>query len=385
MVKTINDIQLSSWRTYENYTGPLGLQTLTDITGNHYSVDVEASERNGWGQWHRADAKGVGMDRTVATGTGYIGQYRPEVARMFESLATCPDDLLLFLHHVPYTHKLHSGKTVIQYIYDSHYEGADARRGIRARVEGAARPSSTSSAIARSSRSSNIRPARRSCGATRSTRYFAKLSGIADAKGRVGNYPGRVEAEAMQLEGYTAQDITPWEAASGGKAVTCASGDVRGDDEVRRRGRAGTRSTCSISIMPERGGAISGCWSAKQVIDEWARVGPRSRAAARCRRVDAARDLGRRAASRRRNPDRRHSRRRAIRRPWTTWKFGSATRGIFTVSRRQGIASVDAAGIQAAAEPLHALLRRSMRERFGTHVPASTSAAGGRRRPCGGA
>ncbi len=70
-------MQLSSWRTYENYTGPLGLQTLTDITGNHYGVNVEASERNGWGQWHRADEKGVGMDRTVATGTGYIGQYRP--------------------------------------------------------------------------------------------------------------------------------------------------------------------------------------------------------------------------------------------------------------------------------------------------------------------
>jgi alpha-glucuronidase len=60
-LRTIHDIELSSWRTYENYTGPLGLQTLTDITGNHYGVNVEASERNGWGQWHRADDKGVGI------------------------------------------------------------------------------------------------------------------------------------------------------------------------------------------------------------------------------------------------------------------------------------------------------------------------------------
>src|SRR5439155_21979126 len=44
VVKTITDMQLGSWRTYENYTGPLGLQTLTDIVGNHYSVNVEASE-----------------------------------------------------------------------------------------------------------------------------------------------------------------------------------------------------------------------------------------------------------------------------------------------------------------------------------------------------
>src|SRR5205814_767052 len=103
VVLTITGIQLSSWRTFENYTGPLGLQTLTDIVGNHYGVAVEASERNGWGQWHRADAKGVGMDRTVATGTGFIGQYRAEVAHMYESLESCPDDLLVFIHHVPYT------------------------------------------------------------------------------------------------------------------------------------------------------------------------------------------------------------------------------------------------------------------------------------------
>ena len=65
---------------FENYTGPLGLQTLTDIVGNHYGVSVEASERNGWGQWHRADENGVGMDRTVKTGTGFIGQYSTDVA-----------------------------------------------------------------------------------------------------------------------------------------------------------------------------------------------------------------------------------------------------------------------------------------------------------------
>ena len=132
--KVLRDRQLASnsapGATFENYTGPLGLQTLTDIVGNHYGVAVEASERNGWGQWHRADEKGVGMDRTVATGTGFIGQYRPGGgARFTNRWQTCPDELLLFLHHVPYTYKLHSGKTVIQYIYDSHYEGAEAVEG----------------------------------------------------------------------------------------------------------------------------------------------------------------------------------------------------------------------------------------------------------------
>ena len=65
------------------------------------------------------------MDRTVATGTGYVGQYPPPVAKLYESLESTPDELLLFFHHVPYTRVLKSGKTVIQHIYDSHYEGAE--------------------------------------------------------------------------------------------------------------------------------------------------------------------------------------------------------------------------------------------------------------------
>ncbi len=124
-VPTIERMQLASWRIYESYTGPLGAGTLTNITGNHYDPGPQSSEENGWGQWHRADHLGIGMDRTVATGTGYIGQYPPAIQQRYESLAACPDNLLLFFHHVPYTYVLHSGKTVIQHIYDSHYEGAE--------------------------------------------------------------------------------------------------------------------------------------------------------------------------------------------------------------------------------------------------------------------
>jgi len=128
VVKTITAMQLNSWQVYESYTGPLGAGTLTNILGNHYDPGPESSEENGWGQWHRADHAGIGMDRTVATGTGFIGQYPPAVQELYESLPRCPDNLLLFFHHVPYTYILHSGKTVIQHIYDSHYAGADRAR-----------------------------------------------------------------------------------------------------------------------------------------------------------------------------------------------------------------------------------------------------------------
>jgi alpha-glucuronidase len=125
VVKTIVDMQMESWGVYEKYTGsPLGLQTLTNIVGNHYEPGPQSADGNGWGQWIRADHAGVGMDRTVATGTGLVGQYTPKVAARFESLKTCPDNLVLFFHHVPYTYVLHSGESIIQTIYDSHYDGA---------------------------------------------------------------------------------------------------------------------------------------------------------------------------------------------------------------------------------------------------------------------
>src|SRR5262249_3761469 len=108
VVQQITAILLNSWQVYENYTGPLGAGTLTDILGSHYGPGVESSERNGWGQWHRADHQEVGMDRSIATGTGYIAQYPRQVAEVYENAATTPDELLLFFHHVAYTYKLRS-------------------------------------------------------------------------------------------------------------------------------------------------------------------------------------------------------------------------------------------------------------------------------------
>jgi alpha-glucuronidase len=220
VISVIPKMLMQSWPAYERYTGPLGLQTLTDITGSHYGPNVEASERNGWGQWHRDDAQGVGMDRSVATGTGYAGQYPPEVAKIFESPATTPDDLLLFFHHVPYTYKLHSGKTVIQSLYDSHYEGAEeaAQLGKEwATLKVMIDPALYEDVRARLEYQAGHAIVWRDA----VVQYFFKQSGIADEQGRAGHYPGRMEAEDARLAGYKVVDVTPWEDASGGKAVTC--------------------------------------------------------------------------------------------------------------------------------------------------------------------
>jgi alpha-glucuronidase len=267
VVETIAGMQLGSWRTYENYTGPLGLQTLTDIVGNHYGVAVEASEKNGWGQWHRADEKGVGMDRTVATGTGYIGQYRPAVARIFESPATCPDDLLLFLHHVPYGYRLHSGKTVIQSIYDSHYEGAEAVEGyVRAwkSLEGRVDEQRFGEILTQLEYQAGQAEVWRDAVCN----WFRKASGIADEKGRVGNYPGRTEAEVMTLDGYAVKDVTPWEGASGGKAIEC--GAARCSASFRYEGAPGWHTIRVQYFDQSNGVSHFRLFVGDQLTDEWA-------------------------------------------------------------------------------------------------------------------
>jgi alpha-glucuronidase len=162
------------------------------------------------------------MDRTVATGTGFIGQYRSEVAKAYENLATCPDDLLLFLHHVPYTYKLHDGKSVIQYIYDSHYEGAAAVAGYAREwkaLEGRVDERRYHEVLAQLEYQSGQAVVWRDAVDT----WFQTASGIPDAKGRVGHEPGRIEAEAMSLDGYTVREVTPAPAedASGGKLIAC--------------------------------------------------------------------------------------------------------------------------------------------------------------------
>lgn len=122
--RKVKNILLTSRETYELYTCPLsvGFMCKPNI---HYGVDIDGYEYDRWGTYHYADRNGVGRERSTAIGTGYTRQYSDERYKEYESLEKCPDELLLFFHHVPYTHVLHSGKTVIQHIYDTHFEGLE--------------------------------------------------------------------------------------------------------------------------------------------------------------------------------------------------------------------------------------------------------------------
>ncbi|MEV1026272.1 alpha-glucuronidase family glycosyl hydrolase [Streptomyces sp. NPDC050264] len=124
VVDTVRKLLLNSWRTYEDCTSPLGVGYLThppdgSVTG-HFDPSPTTTT-----QFHHSDGTGIGYDRTAATGDAYTELYAPATRDAYESLEDCPEELLLFLHHVPYTHRLDDGTTVIQHIYDTHFSGAE--------------------------------------------------------------------------------------------------------------------------------------------------------------------------------------------------------------------------------------------------------------------
>lgn len=118
----ILEILLTSPMTYEKYTAPLGIGWMVQPS-HHYGPSVNGYEYDMWGTYHYSNRNGLGIDRTLKTGTGYTRQYYDENFEMYEDVNSCPEELLLFFHHLPYKHRLKSGKTIIQHIYDTHFEG----------------------------------------------------------------------------------------------------------------------------------------------------------------------------------------------------------------------------------------------------------------------
>ncbi|MER5431369.1 alpha-glucuronidase [Streptomyces sp. NPDC002588] len=172
-----------SWRTYEKYTAPLGVGFMVQ-PGHHYGPSVDGYEYSPWGTYHFADRDGIGVDRSAATGTGYAAQYAKPWADVYESRETCPDELLLFFHHVPYGHVLRSGRTVIQHIYDTHFEGveeAEEARRVWAGLAGLVDPARHARVAERYEE--QVRCARE--WRDQVNTYFLRRSGVPDAHGRL--------------------------------------------------------------------------------------------------------------------------------------------------------------------------------------------------------
>jgi alpha-glucuronidase len=129
-VEPVKKMMLASREAAVDYMAPLGLVHLM-ARGHHYGPGpwVSGGPRADWTSvyFHRADAEGIGFDRT-ATGSDAVAQYFPPVRDLFASLERCPEKYLLFFHHVPWDHRMASGRTLWEELVFHYYRGVDAVR-----------------------------------------------------------------------------------------------------------------------------------------------------------------------------------------------------------------------------------------------------------------
>ncbi len=112
VVEPIVGMMMASREAAVNYMTPLGLHHLM-ARGHHYGPGpwVDGGPRADWTSvyYHRADRNGIGFDRT-AQGSNAVAQYAPELAAKYADLTQVPEALLLWFHHVPWDHRMASGR-----------------------------------------------------------------------------------------------------------------------------------------------------------------------------------------------------------------------------------------------------------------------------------
>ncbi|MES2776865.1 MAG: alpha-glucuronidase family glycosyl hydrolase [Bacteroidota bacterium] len=130
-LSTVKAVMLSSRETMVNYMNPLGLHHIMG-TGHHYGPApwVNDMKRPEWNPvyYHKADATGIGFDRTF-TGSNAIAQYFPGAQKQWAEINSCDEKYLLWFHHAPWTFKLKSGRTLWNELCHKYHEGtADVKK-----------------------------------------------------------------------------------------------------------------------------------------------------------------------------------------------------------------------------------------------------------------
>ena len=115
--KPVEMMMMTSREACVNYMMPLGLHHIFKFD-HHYGPEPDGFIASYPLEWcpvyyHKADAKGVGFDRS-SKGTDAVGQYPEPYRSMYDNIATCPEEYLLWFHHVPWTYKMKSGSTLWQ-------------------------------------------------------------------------------------------------------------------------------------------------------------------------------------------------------------------------------------------------------------------------------
>lgn len=111
----LSTIMLQSREAVVDYMMPLGLHHIF-AWGHHYGPEpwcTVPGARPDWlpSYYHKADRDGIGFDRS-SRGSNAVAQYPDALARQYDDLRTCPEQYLLWFHHIPWTHKMNSGRTL---------------------------------------------------------------------------------------------------------------------------------------------------------------------------------------------------------------------------------------------------------------------------------
>lgn len=177
--ETLTGLLLSSRRIYEKYTAPLGIGWMV-TPHDHYGPNPSGYEYDLWGTYHKADREAVGLDRTEK-GTGYLLQYPRCLQEKYGDPADCPELYLLFFHRLPYTFRMRDGRSLIQRIYDDHFEGLQETLDMAKVLASLPFPEPDAEIIGERMERQK-RNAREWCDVINT--FFHRLSGIPDSRGR---------------------------------------------------------------------------------------------------------------------------------------------------------------------------------------------------------
>lgn len=175
----LTDMLMNSRAVYEKYTASLGLCWMVRPE-THYGPSPSGYEFDVWGTYHRASRDAVGIDRT-ASGNGYVLQYPEDMRARYDTPEACPDNLKLFFHRLRYDYVMADGRTLIQRLYDDHFEGcaeAEAMGEALASLD-LPEPDRTEAAERMEKQIKNAREWRDVVNT-----FFHRLSGVDDAQGR---------------------------------------------------------------------------------------------------------------------------------------------------------------------------------------------------------
>lgn len=126
-VSKVSQMMLDSRETIVNYQEPLGLHHIFEMNHHYGPGPWDVLSRPDWcpSYYHKAATDGIGFNRTQ-TGSNAVSQYNEPLKTLYSNPETCPDELLLWFHHLPWDYKMKNGETLWNALHQKYQEGINS-------------------------------------------------------------------------------------------------------------------------------------------------------------------------------------------------------------------------------------------------------------------